>query len=148
MIMSESSKPNFSQALSSVIEASSSKSSTSRPSIPSPQPSSSSSPSNNPDDPTNEFFIDTSSAPPIDPPSISDLNATQLVQEIQQVEEREGVLRQSIARQQAAIDGHDEKDKVVLKFARYKKEQLESALMLQGNRREELKGLLEKMGEK
>lgn len=146
--MSESSKSDSSQASRIVPEASSPKSGTSTHSIPSPQPSSSPSPFNNPDNPTNEFFVDTFSAPQIDPPSISDLSATQRVQEIQQVEQREGALRQSIARQQAAIDGHDEKDKGGLKFARYKYQQLESAPVLHGKRREELKEMLEKLGEK
>ena len=76
---------------------------------------------------------------PVQFPSIHDLNVNELAKEIYQVEEREEIIRQSIARQQAAINDHDAKNEAWLKFVRYNKEQLEDALMLYGRMKEEIK---------
>ena len=79
-------------------------------------------------------------------PSIYDLDMAQLAQEIRQVEQREGILHQFIARQQTAIDQHEPADAAGLKYARYKKEQLETALQLQNQRKKELENLYVEQG--
>jgi len=89
-----------------------------------------------------EFNIDTNTAPQFEQPSIQAYTAPQLAMEIGQSEQREEDLRKSMARQTAAINGWDEEDVDGLIYARYKREQVEIALMLQGRRREELEWVL------
>jgi hypothetical protein len=80
-------------------------------------------------------------------PSIHELNAADLAHEIQQAEQREAILRESIAKQQANIDAQRQLEGGKVKPELFKKKQLEDALRLQSRRKKELVELLEKARE-
>jgi hypothetical protein len=80
-------------------------------------------------------------------PSIHELNAAELAREIQQAEQREATLRESIAKRQAIIDAQGQLEGGKAKPELFKKDQWETALRLQSRRKKELVELLKKAGE-
>jgi hypothetical protein len=81
------------------------------------------------------------------PPSIYELNATELALEIEQAQQREDTLRRTIAKQQAVIDAQGQLERGKVKPELFKKDQLETALRLQSSRKKELVELLKKAGQ-
>lgn len=79
-------------------------------------------------------------------PSIYDLNPQQLVKQLTDVVERQEVIKESIANQQAVLQTHKDRGTQEAKLVLYKVQQMQMALSLQEKRKGEMEELLRQAG--